>query len=134
MSRYGFVLVSHSEKLADGLKDMLEEMNGGDAEIRSAGGTGDGRIGTNAVRIMEAIEDLSDCDGILCYCDLGSSVLSTETAFDMIDEDLAKKTSLVNCPLVEGAFLGVVQAPSAQSVDEIVKVSKDAVKMQKGDD
>ena len=40
MSRYGFVLVSHSEKLADGLKDMLEEMNGGDAEIESAPGQG----------------------------------------------------------------------------------------------
>ncbi|MGI6108541.1 MAG: dihydroxyacetone kinase phosphoryl donor subunit DhaM [Eubacteriaceae bacterium] len=132
MSKTGFVIVSHSEKLADGLKDILEEMNQDHAvEIRAAGGTGDGRIGTNAVRIMEAIEDIQDCDNILCYADLGSSILSAETAIDMLDEDLAKKVQIVNCPLVEGAFLGVVQAPAAKNAEEIIKASQSASQMNK---
>lgn len=66
---FGIILVSHSQKITDGTKEMIEEMTGTSDAVRiiSAGGTGDGRLGTNSVMIMEAIEANSDCDHILIF-------------------------------------------------------------------
>lgn len=79
------------------------------------GGTGDGRLGTNAVMIMEAIETNADCEYILIFCDIGSAILSSETAVELIeDEELLNKIEIMDCPLVEGAFAVAVQASVCQ--------------------
>ncbi|MGN0194210.1 MAG: dihydroxyacetone kinase phosphoryl donor subunit DhaM [Pseudoramibacter sp.] len=133
----GILIVSHSEKLAQGLVELVSEMGNDNVIIREAAGTSDGRLGTDAVRIQEALEsdDFKDCKSILIYCDLGSSIISSEMAMDMIeDEALSDKIHIVDCPLVEGAFTGVVQASVTDDVDEIIKVSKQARDMHKGDE
>ena len=79
----------------------------------------------------EAIESIEDCDHILIYADLGSSILSAETALDIIDEDLAEKCVLVDCPIVEGALAGVVQATMAETVEEVIKASEGAREVHK---
>ena len=63
---FGIILVSHSQKITDGTKEMIEEMTGTNDAVRiiSAGGTGDGRLGTNSIMIMEAIEENADCHHI----------------------------------------------------------------------
>lgn len=126
MAKIGVVLVSHSEYIAKGLKDLVNEMNDGSVPVVAAGGADGGRIGTSAIRIQEAIESLEDCGHILIYADLGSSILSAETAMDIIDEDLADKVQLVDAPLVEGALAGVVQATISDDVDEVIRASEDA--------
>ncbi|MEG0075951.1 MAG: dihydroxyacetone kinase phosphoryl donor subunit DhaM [Eubacterium sp.] len=131
MTSTGIVIVSHSAKLAEGLVDIVSEMNDGSVKIMAAGGADEGRIGTNALKIMSAIESMEDCNNILLYVDMGSSVISTEAAIDMIDEDLAEKVQVVDCPLVEGAFAGVVQATITDDVDAIIRVSKEAKEMPK---
>ncbi len=121
---FGIILVSHSQKITDGTKEMIEEMTGTSDAVRiiSAGGTGDGRLGTNSVMIMEAIEANSDCDHILIFCDIGSAILSSETAIDLIEEeDLQDKTEIMDCPLVEGAFAGAVQATVCQKKETIIQ-------------
>ena len=90
------------------------------------GGADGGRIGTSAIRIQNAIESLEDCDHILIYADLGSSVLSAETAIDIVDEDLAEKVQIVDAPIVEGALAGVVQATISDDVNEVIRVSEEA--------
>ncbi|MDU5509158.1 dihydroxyacetone kinase phosphoryl donor subunit DhaM [Enterococcus gilvus] len=121
---FGIILVSHSQKITDGTKEMIEEMTGTSDVVRiiSAGGTGDGRLGTNSVMIMEAIEANSDCDHILIFCDIGSAILSSETAIDLIEEeDLQDKTEIMDCPLVEGAFAAAVQATVCQKKETIIQ-------------
>ncbi len=111
---FGIILVSHSQKITDGTKEMIEEMTGTNDAVRiiSAGGTGDGRLGTNSIMIMEAIEENADCHHILIFCDIGSAILSSETAIDLIDdEELAMKTEIMDCPLVEGALRQLFRQP-----------------------
>lgn len=126
MAKIGVVIVSHSEYIANGLKDLVNEMNDGSVPVIAAGGADGGRIGTSAIRIQNAIESLEDCEHILIYADLGSSVLSAETAIDIIDEDLAEKVQIVDAPIVEGALAGVVQATISDDVEEVIHVSEDA--------
>ena len=126
MSRIGVVLVSHSEYIAKGLKELVDEMNDVSVPVLAAGGAEGGRIGTDATKIMAAFEELEDCDHILIYCDLGSSIMSAETALDLVDEELAEKCRLVDCPIVEGALAGVVMACGSGDVDAAVQASEDA--------
>ncbi|OTN89383.1 dihydroxyacetone kinase, phosphotransfer subunit [Enterococcus sp. 7E2_DIV0204] len=120
---FGIILVSHSQKITDGTKEMIEEMTGELEGVRviSAGGTGDGRLGTNSVMIMDYIEACQDCDHILIFCDIGSAILSSETAIDLIEDDgLKGKVEIMDCPLVEGAFAAAVQASVSQNKQLVV--------------
>ena len=130
MAKFGVVLVSHSEYIAKGLKELVDEMNDGSVQVVAAGGA-DGRIGTSAIKIQGAIESVEDCDHILIYADLGSSILSAETAIDLIDEDLAEKVQLVDAPIVEGALAGVVQGTISDDVADVIKASEDARNVHK---
>ncbi len=127
----GIVIVSHSKKLAEGVVELISEMNDGNVLVQAAGGTGDGQLGTDAMLIQEAIETMSEADHILVYCDLGSAILSTETALDFMEEDLAKKVIIVNAPLVEGAFSGMVQAGFAEKIEDVINESENARNIQK---
>ena len=55
------ILVSHSRKITDGLKEMIEEMTGKLEHILivSAGGTDDGRLGTDPINLKNEIEHRS---------------------------------------------------------------------------
>ena len=124
MAKFGVVLVSHSEYIAKGLKELVDEMNDGSVQVVAAGGADGGRIGTSAIKIQGAIESVEDCDHILIYADLGSSILSAETAIDLIDEDLAEKVQLV-------ALAGVVQGTISDDVADVIKASEDARNVHK---
>lgn len=118
----GIILVSHSEKIADGLKEMLEEMVSSElVRIIASGGTGDGRLGTNALQIYENLKSLKDCQDIYLFCDIGSSVLSSEAAIEMVDNNLIEQITLVDAPLIEGAFIGAVQASIGASKQSILE-------------
>ena len=51
----GLVLVSHSARLAEGLREMVAQVAGDDVPVAIAGGTDDGRLGTSAELIAAAI-------------------------------------------------------------------------------
>jgi len=120
----GVVIVSHSEKVARGVKDIAEQMNDGSAEIVAAGGADEGRIGTNPLKIQKAIESVKDHDGVLVFVDLGSAVMSSEMALDMLEEELRQKTQIVDSPLVEGVIAAVVQASTTSDVENIIQTAE----------
>ncbi|WP_242694059.1 dihydroxyacetone kinase phosphoryl donor subunit DhaM [Proteiniclasticum aestuarii] len=123
----GLILVSHSEKITDGIKDLVVEMTKDAVPIVSAGGTTDGRLGTSADKIVEAINELSGCNNILIFTDIGSSIMSSEIALDLVDEDLKAKCILVDAPIVEGAFVAGVQSMVSDDVNSVL----DEVKLTK---
>lgn len=117
----GIILVSHSRKITDGLKDMLLEMVGEKSQIISSGGMDDSSIGTDPTKILDNIHSLQDCEHILLFNEIGSSVLSSEMAIDLIDDETLKnKCVLMNAPLVEGAFVAAVQSMVSNDLNAIV--------------
>ena len=93
----GLVIASHSAKLAEGVKELAAQMAGEDLKIIPAGGLAGGAIGTDAVRIGQAIQKADSGDGVVVLADLGSAVLSTQTALEL----LAAVTASAGSPLNE---------------------------------
>ncbi|MCP4113938.1 MAG: phosphoenolpyruvate--protein phosphotransferase [Desulfobacteraceae bacterium] len=119
----GILIVSHSKLLADGVKELTEQMTQGKVPIEVAGGIDDEEnpIGTDPMKVMAALEtlDMAADDGILVMMDLGSALMSAETALDFIDDELKKKIRLCAAPLVEGTVAAAVQASVGASLDEV---------------
>lgn len=114
----GIVIVSHSEKIAEGVKEVAEQMVP-EVKIYSAGGTDDGRIGTDAMKISAAIENAFDKDGVILLFDLGSSLMNAEMAIEFLDEDIKSKVEIIDAPLVEGATVAAVYASMNKTIEEI---------------
>lgn len=127
----GIIIVSHSEKVAEGVKDIAEQMNSGQVLIRAAGGAEDGRIGTNPVKIKEAIEEAKVADNILVFIDIGSAVMGTETAIDMLEKSIREKVKIVDAPLVEGVLAAVIQASVEQDIEGVINTAIESKNMCK---
>ncbi len=116
------LLVSHSFKLATGTAELLRQMATSETlKVRVAAGIGDNNeeIGTNAIEIMEALMELTMDGEVLVLMDLGSAVLSTEMALQMLDEETAAKVRMCPAPFVEGAIAAGVQANMGSSLQEV---------------
>ncbi len=122
------ILVSHSYTLACGVAELAEQMNNG-CQIAVAAGMSEpeNAIGTDAVKIMEAIESVYSEDGVLILMDLGSAILSAETALDLIDPDMAANVKLCSAPLVEGTLAAVVSASTGADLATVIKEAETAL-------
>ena len=129
----GLVLVSHSGILVDGLREMVAQVAGDDVPLATAGGTDDGRLGTSAPRITEAIRSVLDggADDALVLLDLGSAALSLELALEDLPEADRARVHVSEAPLVEGAVLAAVQASIGASIDEVASAAAGAATMAK---
>ena len=116
----GFVIVSHSARLAEGVCELAAQMAQGRVRLAAAGGTDDPSqpIGTDAFRIRQAIEQVWDPDGVLVFTDLGSAVLSAEMALEMLDAERRARVRLCEGPLVEGAVAAVSLAAAGAPLEE----------------
>ncbi|MCO5177750.1 MAG: dihydroxyacetone kinase phosphoryl donor subunit DhaM [Thermomicrobiales bacterium] len=127
----GIVIVSHSRQLAEGVREMAEQMAGGMVAIRAVGGTADGELGTNPDGIREALAIADGGDGILVLMDLGSAVLSAETAIELAGDSLTSPVILSDAPLVEGAIVAAVEASIGNSLDDVAAAALRAKDLQK---
>ena len=129
-----FVIVSHSPKVAEGVKDLAEEMVQDKVLIYAAGGVDENTIGTNAERILEALQQaVAGADDVLVFVDLGSAVMSARMAIEMLDEDQQSKVRLTTAPLVEGAIIGAVEASTGRTIDEVETAALATRQMEKLD-
>ena len=111
----GIVIVSHSQKLAEGVVEV-SKMMAENAPIIAAGGLEDGELGTSYEKIFAAIEEVYSADGVIILSDMGSAILTTE----MVLEDLDKpNVKMFDCPLVEGAVLAAVESAGGKTLEEI---------------
>lgn len=122
------ILVSHSQKITDGLKEMVEEMAHDQKKltIYSCGGS-DGRIGTDPTKIMEAIEASSESEYIYLIGDIGSGLISIDAAIDLVDESLKEKCHVISGPLVEGAFVSAVTLMNDSNPESIKQQIKEVI-------
>lgn len=113
----GIVIVSHSAALADSLAEMTRMMAAG-ANVASAGGMDDGFFGTSFHKIRAAIESVYSEEGVLVLMDMGSAVMTTEMVLESLE---GKKVEMVDCPLVEGAVVAVIDSFCGMDYDSIKK-------------
>ena len=123
------LLISHSQKITDGIKEMIEQMAQSESlQIFSLGGTSEGELGSDPTKIVDAVNQATTVDKFFVFADLGSAVLSAELAFDMLEEDQQAKYVLVDAPLVEGAFAAGITASVSDDFEHILTEAQNAPK------
>jgi PTS hybrid protein len=118
------VVVSHSEKIADGAAELAAQM-APDVVILPAGGTTDGRIGTSLEKVMAALDQVPNGGGAVIVTDLGSAVMTAESALEFVENPA--DVVLADAPLVEGLVAAAVAAQGGGDV-QAVKQAAEAVR------
>ena len=117
------VVVSHSEKIADGAAELAAQM-APKVLILPAGGTGDGRIGTSLENVMAALDKAAGGDGAVILADLGSAVMTAESALEFVDDPAGYL--LADAPLVEGLVAAAVAAEGGADVQAVKRAAEGA--------
>jgi dihydroxyacetone kinase phosphotransfer subunit len=105
--------------LAQGLKEIAQEMADGHLKIVAAGGLNDKTMGTNAERIFKAIKQAWSPDGVLILFDLGSALISTEVAIGMLSPEERRNVIISNAPMVEGTIVAAVEASLGRRLERV---------------
>lgn len=116
----GIVLVSHSKKITDGLKELIEQMagDGSNLVVKSNGGTDEGELGSNPMELLSTLEAMTDCEEIYVFAGVGSAKMAVETALDML-EDTEHVHDFSDYPLVESAFTAGITASTGANHKQI---------------
>src|SRR5690625_4611751 len=117
MDHVGIVIISHSEKVALGIQEIIHEVLP-DFPLGIAGGSDDKGIGTSVGRIMVAMEYVDCRQGTLLFEDLGRAKMNGELGIDMKE---AEQIKIVEAPLLEGAYVGTIESNMGKSMDEIIR-------------
>ncbi|MEZ4592888.1 MAG: phosphoenolpyruvate--protein phosphotransferase, partial [Chloroflexota bacterium] len=125
----GIVVVSHSATLAQGVKELAEQMVQGQVPLAVAGGIDDPEqpIGTDPMRVLAAIESVYGEDGVLVLMDLGSALLSAEMALEFLPEEQQANVKLCAAPLVEGTMAAAVQSMVGGSLAQVLAEAEGAL-------
>lgn len=127
----GVVIVSHSFKVAEGIREMALQMASPDQKIIAAGGTEENRIGTDAVKILNAINEADEGDGVIVLVDLGSAVLSAEVAMEMLDDIVRERVRIADTPILEGSISAVVEASIGSPLEAVIATAEEAREINK---
>jgi len=122
----GLVIVSHSAKIALGVKELAGQMADSKLLIVAAGGMPDGSLGTDTLRIHEAIIEANSGQGVVILVDLGSAVLSARTALELLGQEGDGQVYIADAPLVEGAISAAVEASIGGSLAEVIAAAEAA--------
>ncbi|MGD2049859.1 MAG: phosphoenolpyruvate--protein phosphotransferase [Chloroflexota bacterium] len=123
------VIVSHSAKLAEGAQELAHQMVQGEVALAAAGGIDDPEnpIGTDAMKVHEAINAVYSEDGVVVLMDLGSALLSAEMALEFLSPEQQANVYLCEAPLVEGLMAAAVQASVGGNVQQVMAEARGAL-------
>lgn len=132
----GIVIVSHSKLAAEGIRELASQMAGPDLKLIACGGMQDGSIGTDAVRIRDAVIEAGGDgkDGVCVLVDLGSGIMSAETAIELLESDdeyAGLPVRIADAPVLEGAVSAAVSASSGDTLDAVISAAEEARGMKK---
>jgi len=132
----GILIVSHSEDAARGIKQIAAGMSGAgdDVPIAGVGGNDEGGLGVSVAKIFDALSDmLTRCDGVLIIPDLGSSILSSRGAMEMLSTEDASRVVIADAPALEGAMLAAVEASAGSDLGTVAEAASEAKNLKKSD-
>ena len=123
----GIVIVSHSEKIAQGVIDLCKQM-ATDVPMAAAGGLPGGEIGTDFQRIYEAVEAVRSDDGVAILFDMGSALMTTEMVMEQFED---VKIKLADAPVVEGAIAAAIASAVGHPLERVLEEAHQAVETPK---
>ncbi|WP_016874539.1 phosphoenolpyruvate--protein phosphotransferase [Chlorogloeopsis fritschii PCC 9212] len=125
----GLVIVSHSKRLAEGVREVVAQMVQGKVSLAVAAGIDDPQnpLGTDAIQVYEAIASVYSEDGVLVLMDLGSALMSAEMALEFLLPEQQAKVHLCAAPLVEGAIAAAVAAASGSDMQRVIAEAQAAL-------
>jgi len=126
-ARVGIVLVSHSERLAAGLAELLGQL-APEVRVAPAAGDAEGGLGTSDERVRAAVGTVDSGYGVVVLADLGSAVL---TVLDVLAEWRRDDVVLADAPLVEGAVAAAVLAGTGAELSDVVAAAREAREIPK---
>ena len=119
------VLICHSAKLAEGLRQLVEQVAQGRVPVFATGGLDEEVLGSNPDQIAALLARADNPEGVLVLMDLGSSVMATEMVLDQCPPERKSRVLLCEAALVEGAVAAAAQlaagAPLQEAADEARK-------------
>ncbi|WP_077218439.1 phosphoenolpyruvate--protein phosphotransferase [Acidithiobacillus albertensis] len=132
MNTVGLVLVSHSRALAMATETLIRQVTGSNVRMAIAAGAGDegADLGTDALQILAAIESLDDPMGTLVLMDMGSALLSTETALGLLSEPVRARVLMSSGPFVEGAMAAAMAASGGAALSEVRQEAENGLRMK----
>lgn len=121
------LLVSHSQLLAEGLRDLAAQM-APSVQIVGVGGLPGGALGTSfdqiAIGLETAFEGAEERE-VAIFADLGSSIMTIETVLELMAN--SGEARIVHGPFVEGAVAAAVIAEQRGSLTDVVTGGENAV-------
>lgn len=128
----GLVLVSHSAQLAEGVRELAHQMTQGRVPIAAAGGVDDkdNPIGTDPMKVLAAVESVYSEDGVVILMDLGSALMSAETALEFIEPTRQGNIHLCDAPFVEGAISAAIQASVGSPMEVVLAEARASLQMK----
>jgi dihydroxyacetone kinase phosphotransfer subunit len=127
----GIVVVSHSAKVAEGVREIALQMAGPAARLAVAGGNPQGGIGTDAGALARALAAVDSPDGVLVLVDLGSAVMTAQLVIEGLPEEARGRVVIANAPLVEGALVAAVTAAAGLPLAEVRRAAEEAATLPK---
>ena len=120
----GFVLVSHSRKLAEGAVE-LGHLMAPEVPAEVAGGLSDGGMGTDYERILDTVTRMrKQCpEGVLVIGDMGSSCMTSEMVLEELDDP---GILMADCPCAEGTVTAMTAAAGGASLAEVKQAAEEA--------
>jgi phosphoenolpyruvate---glycerone phosphotransferase subunit DhaM len=121
MTYVGIVLISHSPKIVEGVKELIRQVIH-DVPIELAGGTEENEIGTSMDKIADAIKAADKGKGVILFYDIGSAKMNAEMAIEITE----MKAVLIEAPLVEGSYVAAVESGMGKSLEEVINAVEKA--------
>ena len=131
----GILVVSHSADAAKGICDIASGMAGEGCGVLIAGvGGNDGGLGVSVSEISEALaEMLPKSDGVLIVPDLGSAMLASRSAIELLPRQDALRVVIADAPVLEGAMMAAVEASEGSSLAAVANSAHEARNLRKSD-
>ena len=114
------LILSHSSKIAEGVKDFALQM-AGETNIIAIGGTNTGDLGTDYDRTFDAMHKAAEQGEAICLADIGSARLTGQMAREALDDELRERVFMCDAALVEGALIAAIAIAADSSVKETLE-------------
>jgi len=118
------LLLSHSQKIVEGAKELALQM-GGEANIIAVGGTKTGALGADYDRTFAAMNEAAEQGEVIVLADLGSARLTGQMAQEALNSALREKVFLCDAAIVEGALIAAIAIAADKSAEETLEQLKD---------
>jgi dihydroxyacetone kinase phosphotransfer subunit len=122
------MIVAHSASLAAGVRELADQVSGGQVPIGVAGGDQQGGLGTSVDHIVAELRRIAGPHGVLVLADLKGAILSAETALELVG---GLHAMISDAPLVEGAYLAAIEASVGGTLEEVAAAALQARGMHK---